>query len=103
MTGRRVRRCPPWCVADHGTEDDDGRVRHRGPTVAVPGFAIRGAPPHDVHGVDVLIEVHADEGDTVVAVYIGDGTDGIDLSADTAARVVRQLIETLRDARVAVL
>ena len=89
--------CPPWCIADHAAEGDGEPARHRGQTVAVPGFAIRGTPPHDVHGVEVLIELHADEPDGLVAVYIGDGTEGIDLSTDTAARVVFRLIDTLRD------
>jgi hypothetical protein len=93
--------CPPWCVADHAVDDDRGRMRHRGATVTVPGIAVRGAPPHDVHGVELLIELHADHGDPVVAVYIGDGEDGLDITTETAARVVRRLIETLQNAGAA--
>lgn len=93
--------CPPWCVADHAAEDGRGRRRHRGATVTVPGIALRSAPPHDVHGVELLIELHAEHGDPVVAVYIGDGEDGIDITTETAARVVRRLIETLHTAGAA--
>jgi hypothetical protein len=93
--------CPAWCVAQHDVEDDGGTRRHRGATVAVPGIAIRGGPPHDAHGIELLIELHADDADPVVAVYIGDGTDGIDVTTETAARLVRRLIETLREAGAA--
>jgi hypothetical protein len=95
------RTCPVWCVADHAREDEDGRRRHRGTTITVPGIAVRGAPPHDVHGVELLIELHADDGDPMVAVYIGDGEEGLDLTTETAARVVRRLIETLHTAGAA--
>ncbi|HTL40944.1 MAG TPA: hypothetical protein VL294_05690 [Pseudolysinimonas sp.] len=101
MMGGGEQACPAWCIADHTAEADGGPLRHRGQTIAVPGFAIRGEPPHDVHGVEVLIELHADEPEGLVAVYIGDGTEGIDLSTDTAARVVFRLIDTLRDAGTA--
>jgi hypothetical protein len=88
-------------VADHATEDEGDRIRHRGATVVVPGIAIRGTPPHDTHGVEVLVELHADDGDPVVGVYIGDGVDGIDLTTETAARLIRRLNETLRAAGAA--
>lgn len=101
MTDAKRRACPPWCVAQHADEDEHGRRRHRGPTVTVPGIAIRGAPPHDARGVELLIELHADDADPVVAVYIGDGTDGIDVTTETAARLVRRLIETLEGAGAA--
>ncbi|HEV7742678.1 MAG TPA: hypothetical protein VGO65_09690 [Pseudolysinimonas sp.] len=101
MTQVTWRTCPAWCVTDHDAEDEGGARRHRGATVAVSGIAIRSVPPHDAHGVELLIELHADDADPVVAVYIGDGTDGIDLTTETAARLVRRLIETLREAGAA--
>jgi hypothetical protein len=100
MSQPTTRACPEWCVADHDIDDDAG-VRHRGATVAVPGIAIRGTAPHDARGVELLIELHADDADPVVAVYIGDGVDGIDVTTETAARLVRRLIETLRQAGAA--
>jgi len=93
--------CPDWCVADHAIDDDPGTRRHRGATVTIPGIALRGHPPHDVHGVELLIELHADDGDPLVAVYIGDGEDGLDVTTETAARLVRRLIETLHAAGAA--
>ena len=87
--------CPAWCVADHEAEDDGPR-RHRGATVTVPGIAIRTAAPHDVHAVELLIELHADDADPLVAIYIGDGEEGLDLTTETASRLVRRLIETLQ-------
>lgn len=90
--------CPSWCVADHTTEDEHGRRRHRGATVTLPGIGIRSVPPHDTHGVELLIELHADDSDPVVAVYIGDGHDGLDLTIETAERLVRRLTETLHGA-----
>jgi hypothetical protein len=51
--------------------------------------------------VELLIELHADDGDPMVAVYIGDGEEGLDLTTETAARVVRRLIETLHTAGAA--
>ena len=101
MTQVTSRACPAWCVADHDIDDEGGAIRHRGATVTVPGIAIRGAAPHDVHGVELLIELHADDNDPVVAVYIGDGADGIDVTTETAARLVRRLIETLRESGAA--
>lgn len=98
------RTCPPWCVADHAADDEGAeRLRHRGATAVVTGIAIRGTPPHDAHGVELLVELHADDGDPVVAVYIGDGVEGIDLTVETAARLVRRLNETLRAAGAAAL
>ena len=101
MTKVTSRTCPTWCVAQHDDDDEGGAVRHRGATVVVPGIAIRGSAPHDVHAVELLIELHADDSDPVVAVYIGDGVDGIDITTETAARLVRRLIETLREAGAA--
>lgn len=97
------RTCPAWCVADHATEDEGGRPRHRGRTAVVPGIALRGTTPHEAHGVELLVELHADDGDPLVAVYIGDGTEGLDLTTETAARLVRRLDETLRAAGAAAL
>jgi len=87
--------CPTWCVADHAQEDDGGRPRHRGPTATLPAIVLSGVPPV-AHGTELLVELHADDGDPLVAVYIGDGVDGIDLSTESAARLVRRLVETLR-------
>jgi hypothetical protein len=101
MTKVTSRACPAWCVADHAAEDEDGAVRHRGETVAVPGIAIRGTSPHDARAVELLIELHADDADPVVGVYIGDGTEGIDVTTETAGRLVRRLIEILREAGAA--
>lgn len=87
--------CPAWCVADHAAEDEGGRVRHRSATTVVPGVVLASAAPHLPHAVDLLIEVHCDDGDPLVAVYIGDGVDGIDLTLETAGRLVRHLDEVV--------
>jgi len=91
-------RCPPWCVADHSTEDDPGApARHRSETVVVPGIAIRGGGGRTVESIEILIEVHADEGDPVVGVYVGDGKPGgLDITTETAERLVRRLGDALR-------
>ena len=85
-------RCPPWCVADHPAEDDGhSPARHRSETVVVPGIAIRGGARRTVESIEILIEVHAEEGDPVVGVYVGDGADaGLDLTTETAERLVRR-------------
>lgn len=101
MVRGRERACPAWCVADHRVEDEHGTVRHRGATVSIPGIAIRGSVPHDVHGIELLVELHADDADPVVAVYIGDGSEGIDITTETAGRLVRRLIDVLREAGAA--
>jgi hypothetical protein len=90
--------CPAWCVADHVADDEGGRLRHRGATVTLPGIAVRTGAPHDIRAIELLIELHADDGDPLVAIYIGDGDDGLDLTTETAARLVRRLIETLQTA-----
>lgn len=98
MSRDHGRRCPPWCVADHGAEDDAGSpARHRSETVVVPGIAIRGSARRTVESIEILIEVHAEEGDPVVGVYIGDGTaGGLDITTETAERLVRRLGDALR-------
>jgi hypothetical protein len=94
------RSCPPWCVADHAHEDDPGRARHRSRTVVVPGIAIQPGERRTVESIEILIEVHADEGDPVVGVYIGDGErNGLDITTETADRLVRRLTDALREAR----
>jgi hypothetical protein len=91
--------CPPWCVADHAAEDDDHAPRHRSETLVVPGIAIRPGPRRTVDSIEILIELHAEEGDPVVGVYVGDGqSGGLDITTETADRLVRRLIETLRTA-----
>ncbi|MBX3195479.1 MAG: hypothetical protein R2717_00085 [Schumannella sp.] len=98
MHDQRRRSCPRWCVADHAAEDEGGLARHRGPTAVVPGIALGSEPPHAAQGVELLVELHAEDGDPVVAVYLGDGEHGLDLTTETAARLVRRLSETLRTA-----
>jgi hypothetical protein len=94
------RSCPPWCVADHADEDDPGTARHRSQTVVVPGISIRSGERRTVESIEILIELHAEEGDPVVGVYIGDGhREGLDITTETADRLVRALIDALRTAR----
>ena len=93
--------CPGWCVADHAADDEGGLVRHRSATSVVPGVALNLAPPHEERAIELLIEVHAQAGDPVVAVYIGDGVDGLDLTLETADRLVTRLGEVLRASRAA--
>jgi hypothetical protein len=91
------RRCPQWCVADHADEDELGGARHRSQTVVVPGIAIRSGPRRSVESIEILIELHAEEGDPVVGVYVGDGQrDGLDITTETADRLVRRLIDALK-------
>jgi hypothetical protein len=91
--------CPPWCIADHPREDEGGKVRHRGKTSVVTGVAFGDRPPHAVESIELLIELHADDGDPVVGVYIGDGLGmGFDVTTETASRLVRRLVETLHSA-----
>jgi len=101
MIREHRRSCPPWCVADHATDDEGGPQRHRSATVVVPGISIRSGAPHAIEGIEILIELHAEDGDPVVGVYIGDGVDsGLDITTETAGRLVRRLVETLRAAGV---
>ena len=96
------RSCPPWCVADHAAEDDDSAPRHRSETVVVPGIAIRPGVRRTVESIEILIELHAEDGDPVVGVYVGDGqTRGLDVTLETADRLVRRLIEVLHQPRAA--
>ena len=91
------RWCPSWCVADHAAEDDAwSPVRHRTETVVVPGISIRPDTNRTVESIEILIEIHAEDGDPVVGVYIGDGTTrGLDVTAETAERLVRRLADAL--------
>ena len=95
------RACPVWCVADHEAEDEAGRRRHRGATETMPGVAFHLMAPHGAHSVELLIELHADDDDPAVGVYIGDGFDGLDLTTETASRLVRRLAEVLAAADTA--
>ena len=97
MSRQHRHTCPPWCIADHSREDEGGTVRHRGKTSVIPGVAFGDKAPHAVESIELLIELHADDGDPVVGVYIGDGlTAGFDVTTETASRLVRRLVETLR-------
>lgn len=98
MSRDHGRRCPPWCIADHAAEDDAGAAaRHRSETIVVPGIAIRSGRRRTVESIEILIEVHADDGDPVVGVYVGDGEEGgLDLTTETAERLVRRLGDALR-------
>lgn len=91
------RTCPPWCVADHADEDEAAGSRHRGETIVVPGIAVRPGARRTVEAIEILIELHAEHGDPVVGVYIGDGERaGLDITMETADRLVRRLSEALR-------
>jgi hypothetical protein len=92
------RRCPTWCVADHAAEDDAlSPARHRSETVVVPGISIRPEAGSTVDAIEILIEVHTEDGDPVVGVYIGDGTTrGLDVTTETAERLVRRLGDALQ-------
>ncbi len=91
------RPCPSWCVADHADEDDTGAARHRSETVVVPGIAIRSGARRTVESIEILIELHAEEGDPVVGLYVGDGErDGLDITTETAERLVRRLVDALQ-------
>jgi hypothetical protein len=93
------RMCPPWCVADHADEDEGSVYRHRSETAVVPGLALRPGTRRAVEAIEILIEVHADNGDPVVGVYVGDGEQhGLDITVETADRLVRRLSEVLRSA-----
>lgn len=100
MSRDNRRWCPPWCVADHAVEDDAGAAaRHRSETLVVPGIAIRGGRRRTVESIEILIEVHAEDGDPVVGVYVGDGaSSGLDVTTETAERLVRRLGDALRTA-----
>jgi hypothetical protein len=90
------RTCPPWCVADHAEEDEAGTSRHRSETIVVSGMTVRPGSRRTVEAVEILIELHAEHGDPVVGVYIGDGErDGLDITMETADRLVRRLGEVL--------
>lgn len=89
--------CPPWCVADHADEDEAGGSRHRSETVALPGITVVPGARRTVEAIEILIELHAEHGDPVVGVYIGDGERaGLDVTMETADRLVRRLSEVLR-------
>ena len=93
------RSCPPWCVADHADEDESGTPRHRSETVVVPGIAIRSGEGRTVESIEILIELHSEAGDPVVGVYIGDGQGrGLDITTETADRLVRRLTDALQEA-----
>jgi hypothetical protein len=94
------RTCPAWCVADHADEDEGGAPRHRGATAVVPGIAMGEGTLRRALAVELLIELHADDVDPMVGVYVGDGIHGIDITIETASRLVRHLVETLRTAGV---
>jgi hypothetical protein len=96
----RPRTCPAWCVADHTHEDEGSTPRHRGVTAVVPGIATGDGTPLPAASVELLIELHSDGADPMVGVYIGDGYHGIDITVETATRLVGRLVETLRTAGV---
>ncbi|HWH25225.1 MAG TPA: hypothetical protein VNT53_01090 [Pseudolysinimonas sp.] len=82
--------CPPWCVADHRVEDERGRHRHRGATAAVAGV-VRG-PHGDAESAELLLELHHDDPQQPIWVFVGDGERvGFDMSFETATQLHRRL------------
>jgi sirohydrochlorin ferrochelatase len=90
-----MNQCPPWCVADHATEDEPGSVRHRGVTHVVP-VVLEGRGSNGPHANELLVEVSRCRGEMAVWVYLGDGWTGFSLSLESAERLTAALVTTLR-------
>ncbi|HWH97321.1 MAG TPA: hypothetical protein VNS80_03055 [Pseudolysinimonas sp.] len=92
-----MNQCPPWCVADHATEDEPGSVRHRGETHEIV-VVLEGRGSNGPHGDSLLVEVSRRHGEAAVWVYLGDGWTGFSLSLESATRLTAALVSTLRAA-----
>lgn len=90
-----MNQCPPWCVADHTTEDEPGSVRHRGATHVIP-VVLEGRGSDGPHTNELLVEVSRRGGEAAVWVYLGDGWTGFSLSLESAERLTMALAATLR-------
>lgn len=91
------RQCPPWCVADHDSEDEPGAVRHRSATRDVPVVLEGRGGEHPKSG-ELLVEVFRLHDEAAVWVYLGDGWTGFALSVESASRLSAALTDALRDA-----
>lgn len=89
-----MNQCPPWCVADHATEDEPGAVRHRGATHAVAAV-LEGRGSDGPHADELLVEVSRRHGEAAVWVYLGDGWTGFSLSLESATRLSGALTSAL--------
>jgi hypothetical protein len=59
-------------------------------------MSIRSGARRTVDSIELLIEVHTEDGDPVVGVYLGDGVSvGLDVTTETAERLVRRLGDAL--------
>jgi hypothetical protein len=92
-----MTQCPPWCIADHATEDEPGAVRHRGETFIVP-VMLEGLGHGGAHSGELLVEVSRRHGEAAVWVYLGDGWTGFALSLESASRLSASLTAALRAA-----
>lgn len=92
------RQCPPWCVADHRTEDEPGAVRHRGRTRDVP-VVLEGRGDEPPRTGELLVEVSRRHDELAVWAYLGDGWTGFSLSLESASRLSTALAEALDEAR----
>lgn len=90
-----MNQCPPWCIADHPTEDEPGSVRHRGATHVIP-VMLEGRGSNGPHVNELLVEVSRCHGEAAVWVYLGDGWTGFSVSLESAERLTAALVATLR-------
>lgn len=89
--------CPPWCIADHATEDEFGVVRHRGATRVVP-VVLESRGTGGPAAAELLLEVSRLGDEAGVWLYLGDGWTGFSLPLESAARLAAALRDTLGDA-----
>lgn len=87
--------CPSWCVRDHADQDPDDQL-HEGHTRLLGAITLERSPgeaPNNITRHAVATELtttryqYPDDPDEWI--YIGDGLHGLDLSIESARRLVR--------------
>lgn len=92
-----MNQCPPWCGADHASEDARGAVAHRGATHVV-AVVLEGRGSDGPHPAELIVEVSRLHGEAAVWVYLGDGWTGFSLSLESATRLSAAVVSALRAA-----
>ena len=94
-THAEVPPCPSWCVRDHADQDPADQL-HEGHTRLVGAITLERSPgeaPNSIvrHAVatELAITRYQYPDDPDEWIYIGDGHHGLDLSIESARRLVR--------------
>lgn len=97
--------CPAWCIGhDAGAAGGDDNHLHEATPARVPGIALErttdeaGTIHHHPTATELTLVRYQYPHDSDTWLYIGDGSHGLDISLESARRLVRVLARYVEDA-----